>query len=153
MRRDVLKSARQEEAAPGRFKYEDVNRDDTITDADMTFIGNPNPKFTAGINIGIYYKNFDFSTFFYGSFGNDVLNGIGLQNDIFSRGGDAKSKTALYNSWTPTNTHAKAPVPEFRLNWSNGSQPDSYGIEKGSYLRNKSMILGYTFPKSLTCKI
>ena len=149
---DVSKSPGQQDASPGRFKYQDLNRDDTINEADMTFIGNPNPKFTAGINIGINYKNFDFSAFFYGSFGNDVVNVVRRQKDIFSVGGDVKSRTALDNSWAPNNTQAKAPAPELFLNWSNGGQPDEYPIEKGSYFRNRSMILGYTLPRLLTGK-
>ena len=148
---DVSKSPGQLDAAPGRFKYQDLNKDDTVNEKDMTFIGNPNPKFTAGINIGINYKNFDFSAFFYGSFGNDVVNEIGRLHDIYL-GGDAKSETALYNSWAPDHTNARAPVPELSLNWSNGAQPDTYPIEKGTYFRCRSMILGYTLPRSLTGK-
>ena len=71
---DVAKSPVQEAAKPGRFKYLDANGDGKISDADRIHFGNPNPEFTLGLNIGINYKNFDFSTFFYGSFGNDVFN-------------------------------------------------------------------------------
>ncbi|HBC78108.1 MAG TPA: hypothetical protein DCZ51_05735, partial [Bacteroidales bacterium] len=41
---------------------------------DRTFIGNPNPKFTYGFNLGLTYKNFDLSAFLYGSQGNDIFN-------------------------------------------------------------------------------
>jgi TonB-linked SusC/RagA family outer membrane protein len=154
---DVNKSPKQDAAKTGRFKYQDTDGDGIITDMDRTFFGNPNPKFTAGINIGIGYKNFDFSTFFYGSFGNDVVNVTRALTDFFPTfpGGSltAKSKIALYDSWTPQHRDAKAPIAEEEFNFSNLAPPNSYFLENGSYFRNKTMILGYTFPGSLLQKI
>ena len=141
---DVSRSPVQDAAAPGRFKYFDADGDGTITDSDRVFLGNANPKFTAGINLGINFKNFDFSTFCYGSFGNDVVNAIKYNTDIFP----AISKTALYDSWAAQNQNAKAPIAEAVINFSNFSPVNSYAIEKGSYFRNKSIMLGYTFPTS-----
>ncbi len=71
---DVSKSPTQDGAAPGFFKYKDVNGDGKIDANDRTYIGNPNPDFTYGLNISFSYKNFDFSTFFFGSHGNDIFN-------------------------------------------------------------------------------
>ena len=82
---DVAKSPYQDGAAPGRFKYADVGSldslgrvqsvpDGKISDADRVFVGNPHPKFTMGLNLGLRFRSFDFSTFFFGSFGNDVFN-------------------------------------------------------------------------------
>ncbi|MES1214600.1 MAG: SusC/RagA family TonB-linked outer membrane protein [Bacteroidota bacterium] len=152
---DVAKSPKQTDAAPGRFKYLDADKDGTITEADRIHYGNPNPKFTLGFNIGINYRNFDFSTFLYGCFGNDVLNDISFVTDIFSSQLflTVKSKTALYNSWTPTHQNAKAPIMENDVNFSNAAAINSYRLEKGTYVKNKSMILGYTFPKRWLEKI
>ena len=153
---DVAKSPTQDGAKPGRFKYADVNGRDAnglltgkpdgkITEADRVHFGNPNPKFTLGVTLGVYYKSFDFSTFFYGSFGNDVLNAINESLDVFGEGSSSHSKTALYNSWTPQNLHAKAPIQENEINFSSGDAgPTSYPLENGSYFRNKSLILGYS---------
>ena len=87
-------------------------------------------------------------TFFYGSFGNEVLNNWTYTLDIFPSNLflTPKSKTALYNSWTPDRQDAKAPIIENDQNFSNGGVINSYRMEKGSYLRNKTMILGYRFP-------
>ena len=60
---------------------------------------------------------------------------------------EASSKTALYNSWTFNNHNAKAPIQD-AINGSNASTntvPNSYFVEKGSYLRAKNITLGYTF--------
>src|SRR5262249_2568918 len=93
---DVLKSPVQDNAATGRFKYLDANHDGKITDSDRVFFGNPNPKFTLGLNIGLSYKNFDFSAFFYAVYGNDVYNTVRTITDFFP-GNIAKSKTLLYD--------------------------------------------------------
>jgi TonB-dependent starch-binding outer membrane protein SusC len=149
---DVAKSPLQDNAAPGRFKYLDLNNDGKITDTDRVFVGNPNPKFSLGLNIGLTYKNFDFSTFFYGVFGNDVLNYVRFGLDFFP-GPQAKSKRLLYDSWTPDHKNASVAINENVTNFSNTAVPNSYGIENGSYFKNKSMILGYTLDKNTAQKM
>ena len=105
----------QDAAAPGRFRYLDADRNDTINSDDRVHFGNPNPQFTAGINIGFNYKSFDFSAFFYGSFGNDVMNIQKTQTDFFQWGSTSiqyistKSKALLYDSWTPQHTNSTVP--------------------------------------------
>ncbi len=143
---DVQKSPKQDAAAPGRFKYQDINGDNKITDEDRTFFGNPNPDFTYGVNLGASYKNFDFSAFLYGSQGNEVINYVRWWTDFFPSFQGAKSKDALHNSWSPTNRGAKTPIVENVSNFSNNGVPNSYYLEDGSYLRLKSLILGYTVP-------
>jgi len=141
---DVAKSPTQMDAAPGRFKYLDANHDGKIDVNDEVFIGNPNPSFTAGLNIGLTYKNFDFSTFFYGSFGNDVMNEIKF--------GTGVNKNSLYKSWGQT-SNPVAPIQEQSYNFSMWAAPNSYPIEKGTYIRNKSLMLGYTIPSQRMQKI
>lgn len=154
---DVSNSPVQQDAAPGRFKYLDADKDGTITDNDRVFFGNPNPKFTLGINCGITFKNFDLSTFFYGSFGNDVMNIERSGTDFFtSPFGElltSKSKIALYDSWTPEHHNAIAPIIEDNSNFSNNAVPNSYYLEDGSYFRNKILTLGYTLPKKMKQRI
>lgn len=143
---DVAKSPAQDAAAPGRFKYADIDGDNKITDEDRTFFGDPNPDFTYGLNLEAGYKNFDFSAFFYGSQGNEVINYVRWWTDFFPSFQGAKSKDALYNSWSPNNPGAKTPIVENVSNFSNNGVPNSYYLEDGSYLRLKSLILGYTVP-------
>lgn len=146
---DVDKAASQTDAAPGRFQYLDANGDGTINSDDRVFFGDPNPKVTAGLNIGISYKNFDFTTFFYGSFGNDVVNYVKYWIDFYQGFEGNKSTRALNESWTPTRPSNKVPIQEFTSNFSSDQVPNSYYLESGSYFRNKTMILGYTLPKSI----
>ncbi|MGN6436014.1 MAG: SusC/RagA family TonB-linked outer membrane protein, partial [Agriterribacter sp.] len=84
--------------APGRFKYADIDGNGYINANDRTFLGNPNPKFSYGLNIGLKYKNFDFSTFIFGVAGNKIWNNVKWWRDFAGTfPGTAKSKTALYD--------------------------------------------------------
>jgi len=137
----------QDGAGVGRFRYQDVNGDGEITPDDRTFLGDPNPDFTYGINFGLNYKNFDFSMFIYGSQGNDIWNQVKWWTDFYSGFRSGKSKTALYDSWTPDNHNATAPILETEQTFSNNQVPNSYFVENGSYLRLKNIQLGYTIPQ------
>lgn len=139
---DVSKSPTQNGAAPGRFKYRDVNGDNVISPDDRTFIGDPNPDFTYGLNLGLNYKNFDFSAIFYGSQGNEIFNLVKWYTHFFSgfRGGRSND---LLDAWTPENTDSKFPKVENEGGFSTAGVPNSFYIEDGSFLKMRSMMLGY----------
>ncbi|RRB12819.1 SusC/RagA family TonB-linked outer membrane protein [Larkinella knui] len=143
----------QSDVAVGRFRYADTNGDGQVTDADRTYLGNPNPKFTYGLNLGATYKAFDFSLFLYGSQGNDIWNNVKWWTDFNANFQGAKSQTALYDSWTPENHNASAPIQETVGSFSSANVPNSYFVENGSYLRAKNAQLGYTFPASTLKKV
>lgn len=136
----------QTDMGVGRFKYADVNGDGQITADDRTFLGNANPDFSYGLNLGLSYKNFDISMFFYGVQGNSIWNQVRWWTDFASSFNGAKSKTALYNSWTPDHMNAKAPIQESKQYFSTNGVPNSYFVENGSYLRLKNAQIGYTIP-------
>lgn len=145
---EVAKAPTQEDAAPGRLRFRDVNGDGQITVDDRTFFGNPNPDFTAGLNLSFTYKNFDFSTFLYASVGNDNINYVKYWLDFPSLFDGAISKDAVYNSWTPDRPNATVPILERGANFSTSTQFSSYYLEDGSFLKMRSLILGYTFPSA-----
>ncbi len=141
---DVSASPVQTDAAPGRFKYRDVNGDNEITPDDRTFFGDPNPNFTYGLNIGINYRNFDFSTIFYGSQGNDVINFVRYYTDFFGTSEGKGKSNRLKNAWTPENLDATTPIAEAASSFSTQGTFNSYLMEDGSFLKLRSLILGYT---------
>jgi TonB-dependent starch-binding outer membrane protein SusC len=145
---EVAASPEQPEAAPGRFKYKDVNGDKIITPEDRTFIGNPNPDFTYGINLGLNYKNFDLSAIFYGSQGGDVVNYLRIYTDFYGSYQSAKSNVLL-NAWTPDNTNTTIPKIESLTSFSSTDVFNSYYIEDGSYFRLRTVVLGYNFSQPL----
>lgn len=150
----------QNSAQPGDLRFVDMNGDTILNVDDKVVIGNPNPDFTFGLTINLEYKGFDLNCFFQGSYGNDIFNA---------------SKSGWYNStglnnWTTDALNAyRAPVydddgnmidpgnttsDQFRLY---GSTSDNYRmsdwyVEDGSYVKLKSMQLGYTLPESFTQK-
>ena len=136
--------------AVGKFKIADINGDNRITDADRTIIGNPHPDFTYGINLNLGYKNFDLTVFGNGSQGNDIFNYTRYFSDFNTFQGN-RSRRALYDAWSPTNTGGTVPRPDADDQVS--SRPSSYFVEDGSYFRLKNLQLGYTLPTTLLSRI
>jgi TonB-dependent starch-binding outer membrane protein SusC len=136
----------QDGAEAGFFRYQDTDGDGTITGDDRVFIGNPNPDFTYGLNLGLNYKGFDLSTFFFGSQGNEIFNYNKWWLDFWPSFQNQKSADLLYNSWTPSNTGAKTPKASNKSNFSNNTQSVSYYVEDGSFFRLRNLQIGYTLP-------
>ena len=131
---------------PGSFRYANIaDPDDRIDFRDMTFIGDPNPDFTSGLNIDIVWKNMDLNMLFYTSQGNDVFNYTKYYTDFWSPQMGQKSKDLLYRSWTETNRNAKIPIAT-NLFYPEAS---SYYIEDGSFLRMKNLQIGYNFSSNI----
>lgn len=149
----AAKGVYQQGIGLGRFRYADITGDNIITPDDRTFIGNPNPDFTTGLDLRMSFRNFDISAFFYASVGNDIWNQNRWWLDMYQSFAGAKSKTALYDSWRPDNQNAKAPIQELSSNISTSSAPNSYCVEDGSFLKLKSFVLGYNLPQNFIRKI
>lgn len=141
---DVAKSPQQQGAAPGAFKFADLDGGSAIDPGDMTYIGNPNPKLTYGINLNATYKNFDFFASFYGSYGNDIFNYIKYWIDFPQVFEGNVSADLIQNSWSPTNLNPKYPQITNAGTFSNADEVNSWYVEKGSFLRLKSLNIGYT---------
>src|SRR5665647_28304 len=149
---EVASSPEQLAAAPGRFRYQDTDGNDKITPEDRVYLGNPNPDFTYGISLGLDYNGFDFSAIFYGSQGNEIFNTTRSYLHFFQYYNGTKGN-ALLRAWTPENTNTTVPKIETSQNFSTSTVPNSYYIEDGSYLRLKTLILGYTVKHSILKKI
>jgi len=149
---DVAKSPTQDAAAPGRFKYQDSNGDGAITPDDRVFIGDPNPKFSYGLNLNFTYKDFTLAAFFYGIEGKDAVNYVKWWTDFYPSFQGAKSKDALYNSWSPDRPNATIPIQENAGNFSTNGPPNSYYLENASYLRMKNLTIGYKLPSDFLKK-
>jgi len=135
---------------PGRFIFRNVNGDTVVNTLDRTFIGSPHPQFTYGLNINLQYKSFDLALFLQGSYGNKIFNFLKVVTDFFPF--NTSPSVRMLDSWTPANTDAVLPKTNAAAA-SFESQANSYYIENGSYLRGKTLAIGYTFPASLLSKI
>ncbi|KAA0989667.1 SusC/RagA family TonB-linked outer membrane protein [Dyadobacter aurulentus] len=113
--------------------------------------GNPNPKLVGGITNTFSFKGFDLNVFFNGVAGNKInFYGVGQYasaNGIY----EDNQTTDQLNAWTPENPNTN--VPEARFYRGNGNQASSRYIMDGSYLRLRTVTLGYNLPSNITSKI
>lgn len=131
----------QDGAAPGRIKFRDINGDGTVTLADRTVIGNPQPKFTGGLDGQVRRGRFDLGATLFGTFGNKIFDA--QKNFYIFRDFDTNvRRDLLANSWRPDNPNAKYPRLDVSDTFSR--QPSSYYVESGAYVRLRSLQLGYT---------
>lgn len=124
----------------GGHKVKDLNGDGTITSADQTITGNPNPNFIFGFSTNLSFKGFDLSAFLSGSQGNDIYNlsRLSFENPL----GQRNLLKGVVNRWSPTN-----PSNQYVSAAQGGRLPvSSYYVEDGSYIRCKNLTLGYTLP-------
>jgi len=135
----------QPNALPGDVRFQDLNGDGIIDSKDETQIGNPYPKFTYGLNINLGYKGFDFSASLYGNYGNKIWDGTHDFSSPLSN-----YSTEILGRWTGEGTSNRIPRitdgAELNQNWIRSS--DLY-VHNASFLRIKSLNLGYDFKKVL----
>ncbi|WP_295717546.1 TonB-dependent receptor [Mucilaginibacter sp.] len=120
-------------------------------EATPVVVGDPNPKFIAGLNNTVSYKGFDFSFLLQEVNGDKIYNGGGQYMSVgFNNGADNQTIDQL-QSWKKAGDITM--VPEARLFGGNGVSPSSRYLSDGSYLRLKNIVLGYNFPKGVLEKI
>ncbi len=157
---EVANAPDQDGAAPGRFRYADLNGfddngeltgvpDGKIDAADRTFIGSPVPKFLGGLNIKVSYRGFELETYLYTSLGNKIFNMSKWYTDFYPSFTGAAVSARVKDSWLPDNTNTDVPVFEDASNFSTNTQANSYYVEDGSYLRMQNLTLAYNLPSTL----
>lgn len=137
-------------SAPGDIKFRDLDNNGIIDDDDRTIIGNPFPDFTFSINNTLRYKNFDAEIFLQGVTGNDVFNA----NRIYQEGMSVafNQYATVLDRWTGEGTSNSMPRAIYSDPNKNVRSSTRF-IEDGSYLRLKTVSIGYTLPKRLMKKI
>lgn len=150
---EVDGAAKQSGAAPGRFRYEDLNGDGVIDANDRTYLGSPVPKVTLGSALSFTYKNFDLYGQLYSSIGNKIFNVSKWFTDFYPSYAGAAISERVKDSWLPTNTDTNIPIFETASNFSTNTQSNSFYVEDGSYLRLQTITLGYTVPASSLSKL
>jgi TonB-linked SusC/RagA family outer membrane protein len=142
-------------AQVGRIRFVDVNGDGVINANDRTIIGSPHPDFTGGLDLGFRMGAWDFSATIFGSFGAEIYD---AQKDfyVFRDFSTNVVKDRLTNSFcitgdegctNPGNQNAKYP----RLNQNDNTSGDisSFYIESGSYVRLRTLQVGWAVPANL----
>jgi TonB-linked SusC/RagA family outer membrane protein len=132
---------------PGDIRFKDLDGNGIIDINDRTYIGNPTPDFTYGLNSSVEYKGFELSLILQGSQGNDIFNNTTRYDFSYVN----RPSTAL-NRWTGPGTSNSEP----RVSLSDPNQnvriSDRF-VEDGSYFRLKTTTLSYQMPKSWLNKV
>lgn len=149
---------------PGDIKYQDVNGDGHVDDDDMVPIGDSDiPKLQYGFAGTLQWKGFDFNIFFRGA--GKVAFFMGGSGFYPFEGGVTGNVLSIVkqpeNRWTPASysgdpstENPDAPFPRLTYGENlNNNRPSTFWLANGSYLRLKTMEIGYTFPKRVLNKI
>ncbi|WP_321290486.1 TonB-dependent receptor [uncultured Sunxiuqinia sp.] len=136
------------EVQPGDVKYKDLNDDGKINELDIHAVGKTGlPNFSAGLRIGAEYKGFDFDVFFQGVSSRSVTFS-GLNFEAFQNNG--KAGTIALNRWTQE-TAETATYPRLSSeNNDNNFRYSSLWIRDGSFIKLRSIELGYTLPAKIS---
>ena len=151
---EVTASPAQSGAGVGRFRYQDTNGDGKITPADRTYLGSPVPTYTGGVNLGLTYKDFEFSAYLNASAGNKIWNQQKWFTDFFGTFQGAGKGERAKQSWTPAlGNSAAAPIWESASSISTSGAENSWYIEDGDYIRFQNISLGYNIPEKYSSKL
>lgn len=149
----------------GDYIYEDINNDGVIDEKDRTYLGNPEPKFTFGVNNTFRYKGFDLNIFLTGTYGNEIFNYLAQQQSNptdrwvtlksvhdFAKVGliDPDGERTLDNMYLINPGASTYRIDQAKSN--DNSRMSSVYVEDGSYIRIKNIALGYTLPNRLVQK-
>ncbi|MET4082518.1 TonB-linked SusC/RagA family outer membrane protein [Pedobacter sp. UYP30] len=135
------------DAQTGNINYRDLNGDGKITDADRTIIGNPNPKFQAGINNRLSGYGFDLSFLFDGVYGNQVYNATRIETEGMS--GPKNASTAVLNRWEKPGDITDIPRAAFGDPDKNSTRNSTRFIESGSFIKLRDVTFGYDLTKAI----
>lgn len=135
---------------PGDIKYLDVNGDYAINDADRSIIGNGSPDAWGGFLNNFRYKNLDLTVELQYSYGNDVLDMTSHSSE--DRVSLANSYASVLTAWTPQNQNSQlAEIRDTRAGYV--TNVDTRWIKDGSFIRGRNLLMGYTFPGSVSQKL
>lgn len=151
---EIDNHATQDGAGIGRIRWKDIDHNGKITEADQEWIYNPVPDFMYGFNIYLEYKNFDFTAFFQGVQGVDIISDLKKETDIWAglNIGFLNKGKRLLDAWSVNNPDSNIPALSLSDN-NNEKRVSSYWVENGSYLKLRTIQLGYNFPQSIASKL
>jgi len=128
---------------PGDLIRVDQNNDGVINGDDNVILGDPTPDFTYGLSFGGNVSGLDFGVFLNGVQGNEIYNMPKFFNTVWADGNKLK---LMNNAWTPENTNTDVPRATAQDDGGNRA-PSDFFVEDGSYLRLRTLEVGYTLGK------
>ena len=156
---EIYSHATQTAADLGRIRWYDVDHNGVINEDDQTWIYDPTPDFTWGLNIYLQYKDWDFTMFWQGVQGKDVdCRLFKTQTDLWSSSHPdcnvsyLNKGERLLDAWSPSNPDSD--IPALSTEDRNGEgRVSTYYIEDGSFAKLRTVQLGYNMPKKFIEKL
>ncbi len=143
---EIANHAEQDGAGLGRIRWKDLNGDGIINEKDQKWIYSPVPDFTWGLNIYLEYKNWDFTMFWQGVQGVDVISDLKRESDLWSGLNitNLNKGRRLLDAWSSANPTSNIPAVSI---WDNNNEKrvSSYFVENGSFAKMRNIQLGYNF--------
>lgn len=142
----------------GRLRYVDLDHNGIINANDRDWAGTDQPKVIAGLNLSASWKGFDLSMFFNGMI-RDVWNNSKTYTDFFQLTSTGNHSTRLLKAMEAWNRYETTGVYDCGipaltvLNDNSEDRSSNYFIEDGSYIKLKTLTLGYSLPESVTRKM
>jgi len=151
---EIDNHAAQNGAGLGRIRWKDLNADGIINEKDQKWIYSPVPDFTWGLNIYLEYKNLDFTMFWQGVQGVDVISDLKRETDLWAGLNitNLNKGRRLLDAWTPMNPSSNIPAVSTMDN-NNEKRVSSYFVENGSFAKMRNIQLGYNFGSSVCDKL
>ena len=134
---------------PGDIRFKDLNGDGVINEDDRTILGSPTPSWTFSMNNRFEFYGVDIELYLQGAAGNMIYNGNRSTLEAMSVA--QNQLTSTLDRWRPDHHSTTMPRAVFSDPNKNNRVSDRF-LEKGDYLRLKSITIGYTLPKHLTMK-
>ncbi len=142
---EVDAHATQVNANPGDIRFVDINGDGEINEEDRTYIGDPIPDVTMGLNLSGNYKNFDFSAYAFASIGNEIVRD-------YERNVALANKSVYYlDRWTGPGTSNS--FPRVTTGATSNTLFSDFYVEDGSFVRLQNVQVGYTLNSDTSQKI
>ena len=143
---EIDNHAVQNGAGIGRIRWKDLNNDGVISEADQDWIYSPVPDFTWGLNVYLEYKNWDFTMFWQGAQGVDVISDLKRETDLWSglNISNLNKGHRMLDAWSPLNPDSNIPAVSTMDN-NNEKRVSTYFVENGSYGKLRTIQLGYNF--------
>lgn len=141
---------------PGDIRYADLNGDGVVNDDDRTIIGKGViPEITYGLNMGLTYKQFDFSILLQGAANFDMYLSEEASWAFFNGGKVLESHLDRAQIGTDGNViNTNATYPRLSITSATVNQrTSSYWVQSGDYMRLKNIEIGYSLPKSILSKV
>jgi len=151
---EIDNHAAQNGAGLGRIRWKDLNEDGVINEKDQKWIYSPVPDFTWGLNIYLEYKNLDFTMFWQGVQGVDVISDLKRETDLWAGLNitNLNKGRRLLDAWTPNNPSSNIPAVSTMDN-NNEKRVSSYFVENGSFAKMRNIQLGYNFGSNVCDKL